>query len=272
MRSLKTFFDFYVYSNIHVALAAFSLTKISLLSYGIFENESSFFVFFATIISYNFIISYKINEIDIFSMSWIKDHKKLLIILNIISVLFLIIYAFNIKFLAYWVLIPFAITTFFYIVPYRINNKNLRSIASLKLFLIALTWAGITVLFPLIQNEVVLDKHVWVIFFQRFLFILAITIPFDIRDKNNDHIQLKTLPQVFGVKKSKIIGSIALILFFILEFYNSQFENSSIYKMAFLSLSALLFIIFSKENKNRFYTAFWVEALPIFWLILLILF
>ncbi len=271
MKSLKSIFDFYIYSNIHVAIAGFSFTKITLLNFDIHENTSPFFVFFATIVSYNFIRSYKIKEIDIFSMSWINRHKNILIILNMIIIILLIFYAFRIKFSALLVLIPFALATFFYIVPFRINNKNLRSIASLKLFLIAITWAGVTVLFPLVQNDLFINTEVVIIFIQRFLFILAVTIPFDIRDIQVDHDQLKTLPQIIGVNSSKFFSGMVLIAFLLLEFLKIPFDKSNFYDILLLAMISFLWIFFAKENQNRYYTTFWVEALPIFWLFLVVL-
>jgi len=271
MQLIKSFFNFYILSNIHVALAAFSLTKITLLSFEIDENKSPLFVFFATIISYNFIRFFKINEIDLFSMSWINKHKMVLIILNIISVSFLIGYSLTIRISALLVLVPFAFTTFFYIVPFRFKNINLRSIASLKLFLIAFTWAGITVIFPLVQNGVFIEKSIMIIFLQRFLFVLAITIPFDIRDMQDDKNQLKTMPQLFGVVKSKIIAGFALLILIIIEFLKVPFDRSNIFELIYLLTITFLFIVFSKENQNRYYTTFWIESIPIFWLLLVIL-
>ncbi len=270
MHFVKIFFNFYIYSNIHVALAAFSLTKITLLAYGIHENVSPFFVFFATVVSYNFIISFDKNKIDFFSMSWIKAHKKIWIILNVVSIVFLIVCSFSLRFSSILVLVPFTITTLLYIVPYQVDKKNLRSMASLKLFLITATWAGITVLFPLIQNEVPIDSHVWMIFFQRSLFILAITIPFDIRDMQDDQEQLKTIPQLFGIFNSKFIAGIALFLLLILEFFTIPFDAGYSYRIILIVFVSFLFVVFSKENQNRYFTAFWIEALPIFWFLLVL--
>jgi hypothetical protein len=33
----------------------------------------------------------------------------------------------------------------------------------------------------------------------------------------------------------------------------------------------MLFILLSSKNRNKYYTSFWVEALPIFWLMLMLL-
>ena len=59
--------------------------------------------------------------------------------------------------------------------------KNLKINLYMKnLFLIAFCFAGITVLFPLVQNGVGITLVVWLLFLQRIFFVLLITIPFDI--------------------------------------------------------------------------------------------
>lgn len=48
---------------------------------------------------------------------------------------------------------------------------------------------------------------------ERFAFIFALTVPFDIRDMKIDHSQgVKTLPLTFGVRKSKWYAYVAMIL------------------------------------------------------------
>ena len=47
MHLLKQWFGFYVFSNVHVAIAAYCLTKITFLEFG-FQNEPlALFVFFS---------------------------------------------------------------------------------------------------------------------------------------------------------------------------------------------------------------------------------
>ncbi len=268
-RFFRSVFNFYINSNIHVAVAMFSFVKITLLNNAIYENKTPFFVSLATVISYNFIRVYKLEEIDLYSSVWIKLHQKPLILLNLIAFILLVVLTFFIRFEAILVLIPFMLTTFFYIVPFHEDQKNLRSIAGLKLFLIALTGAGVTVLFPLIHNEIQLEQNEWILFFQRILFIIAYTIPFDIRDKDDDHILLKTLPQLYGTYRSKIYGSTALLGFFLLEFVKFPLNISSIVITAVISIVSFLLLLFTQTEQNRNYTAFWIESLPVFWLLLI---
>jgi len=107
---------------------------------------------------------------------------------------------------------------------------------------------------------------------QRVLFLLAIIIPFDIRDVNADSQSLKTLPQVVGIKKAKIIGYILLFLFIGLECLKSNLSMSIVYILFGISLVTGLFIKFTSVKQSRYYTGFWVEAIPIIWLGLFMLF
>jgi len=270
MQLLKRFFKFYIYSNIHVAIAVFCLTKLTLLDFDIQENISPLFVFFATIVSYNFIRFYNIEGIYIAMSTWIKSHKRKLIILNLISLIILIELAFQLKFEAYLILIPFAITTFFYSVPFFFKRKNLRNSASLKLFLIAITWSGITVLFPAKNNEILFSSEVWLISLQRFLLIIGTTITFDIRDVYFDKLSIKTLPQVLGIQHAKDIGTIALLIFFMIDFLREIKTVDSVLITLIITVISILFLTLSSGKQNEYYSSFWVESIPILWYLLIV--
>ena len=271
MQFLKRLLDFYIYSNVHVSFAAYCLTKITLLEFGLKENISPLFVFFATLVSYNFIRYYSISKINIAFANWIKSHKIYLFLLNLFSLIFLIPLTFNLKLESYLLLIPFALATFFYVVPFTSKNKNLRNTTGLKLFLITISWAGVTVLFPIINNDYLFTKDVWLVFFQRFIFLFAITIPFDIRDLNFDVPEIKTLPQIIGLNKSKYLGSILLLIFFISEIFSPSIFDNSVLITLLITILSLVLLNLSTESKNKYYTSFWVEAIPIFWFLIIVL-
>ncbi|WP_147296431.1 UbiA prenyltransferase family protein [Lutibacter oceani] len=143
---------------------------------------------------------------------------------------------------------------------------SFRYFPTVKIFSIALAWAGISVLFPLVEAEIKFNSTIYIEFIQRILILIAITIPFDIRDVKSDFKSLKTLPQLFGVKKSKILGTVLLVLFVILGFWNNFFLTTDI----IIAIITGIFLWFSSEIKSRYYTGFWVESIPIIWLILII--
>ena len=268
MQDLKKYFNFYIYSNIHVAIAAMCLTKITLLEFNIHENNSPFFVFFSTIVSYNFIRYKNLNNIRKVSANWIKSYKLELLILNMISAVCLIFMAYHLKIMALVVLIPFVLATMFYVNPFKKRKINLRDVTGLKLVLIAFSWAGVTVLFPVFQNELIITENVIIMLIERFLFVLAITIPFDLRDIDHDTPELFTLPHVIGVRKSKIVGIISLSMFLFLDFYRWYFLDFSILTVFIITIVSMFFVLFSSKNQNKYFSNFWVESIPILWFLL----
>ncbi len=264
MQKLKNTFNFYIFSNIHVAMATFCLTKITLLEIGVSENKTPLFVFFSTLVSYNLIRFLRVEKTINWFQNWFLKNEKYLYLLTGISLLFTIYFSFFLRLRAIFVLFPFAILTLFYVFP--ITRYSLRAIAGLKIFMIAISWAGITVLFPIIQNYIIPREIDYITFLQRFLFVIVITIPFDIRDLEADSSSLKTLPQVLGVNKSKYLSLVFLLVFFLLTFFKPI--NYSINIILVVITSLLLIKATTKQNK--YYSAFYVEFLPIIWYLLIV--
>lgn len=94
---------------------------------------------------------------------------------------------------------------------------GLRQITGVKLFYIGAAWAISVVLLPVaeayhdgfpINWPGVLQLMAWV-----FLFVVAITIPFDVRDIYQDrHYGLKTIPVMIGERKALSLAAFLLIL------------------------------------------------------------
>lgn len=274
MQFLKKIFDFYIFSNIHVAIAGFCLTKITLLNFGFSSLNSPLFVAFSIIVSYNFI---RLYEIKTNRLGWLKDwflkQKRAISLLSFTSVLglgyVLLFTDFNSWSLA--ILLPFAFMTFFYVIPILklgTLEVSFRNFPGIKIFSIAIAWAGVTVLFPLYEKAILFNTEVYLEFIQRILILLVIIFPFDIRDVKSDAKRLKTLPQVLGVKKTKIIGLVLLILVVLLELI----QKTTLIITILIAIITGLFLWFSTEKRSRYYSSFWVEAIPICWFILIMLF
>lgn len=247
------------------------LTKITLLQFDIIENISPLFVFFSTIVSYNAIRFININKIRTASAVWIKSHRAELLVLNIIAAIGLAITTYLLSFKAILVLIPFVLATSLYVSPFKISRLNLRDVPGLKLFLISISWAGVTVLFPIIQNELEVSKNIGLLFFERFFFVLAITIPFDIRDIDYDSPKMFTLPQVIGIRKSKIVGVLSLFLFLLIGYYRLGDLDTSFMIIFIVAMMSSILIGLSDKNQSNYFSSFWVEAIPIIWFFLTII-
>ena len=273
MHLVQRVFDFYIFSNIHVALATCCLAKITLLTFEHQENEVPFFIFFATIVAYNFIRSYRKTKIKSWFSDWMDANKSTILFVTVLSFVIMTIVAFKINIKALISLIPFGLFTLFYVIPLKGITKtatSLRMVSGIKIFLIALCWAGITVLFPLINYDVNFSVDVWVVFLQRFLFVLVITIPFDIRDLGHDEDTLKTIPQVLGLQNAKRLGLFLLMLFLGLTFLRGSITYEQIRIELIVSVISLLFLIKSKPILSKYYSAFFVESIPIIWLLLFV--
>jgi len=264
MQLLKKIVNFYIFSNIHVAFASFSLTKLTLLYWHINSNIIPVFVFFSTTLSYNYIRLTRIKQIDFWFSEWLKKNRIYLIILSFISFLICIYIGFNLQINAILILIPFLFLTGLYVIPQSISKKiSLRNLPIFKIFAISLSWAGISVLFPLMQHDIFSYKVLW-LFLQRFLFVVALTLPFDIRDVPYDKKKIKTLPIWLGVFTAKILGIFFLILFLTIDLI--VFNKSVLWIDIFITICLSFLLLKATTNQNKYYSAFWVEGIPILWL------
>lgn len=127
----------------------------------------------------------------------------------------------------------------------------------LKIFLIAFVWSAITILLPIIQSGLPFDRiQVGLMLIERFLFVFAITIPFDVRDMKIDQQSgLKTIPILIGEKWSVRISNMALLLFMLLCLYHYSFKKEGFILTAMLisALTTLFFINSQKMKKIAYY-------------------
>ncbi len=138
-------------------------------------------------------------------------------------------------------------------------------VPSIKIFVIAAVWAGTTVYLPVAYENINWDWDITIMIIQRFMVVIALTLPFEIRDLKYDEIELGTLPQLLGIDKTKKLGYALLIAALLLEFLK---DNLTIYVIAAISILTAIGIYFAKKNQNRFYASFWVEGIPVIgWLI-----
>jgi len=101
---------------------------------------------------------------------------------------------------------------------------------------------------------------------QRYLFVLVATLPFEIRDLKLDDPNLSTWPQKLGIQKTRWLGGLLLLLFVFLEIYHSISSNFLlVFGMAILLMG---FVLRSKAKQSKYFSSFWVEGIPILWLIL----
>lgn len=163
------------------------------------------------------------------------------------------------------------VITFFYAIPllpkkFFIKAGKLRAISGFKIYIIAFVWSVTTVIVPFVNEDVMISHDVILTAIQRFLYVLIAMLPFEIRDLQYDSIKLSTIPQRIGIKLTKVIGFILCVVLFCLEFLKISLHKGQLTVLLIITVLLSLFLLFSKIKQSKYYSAFWVEAIPIIWL------
>ena len=264
MKWIKLLLDIYVKGSIHVALSVFSMSSLSLLSLNKNIPEPQLLiVFFASYVYYNLIkfapVGFKgTNQPTIF-WNWLK----LSTLLSLLILLYLV------KDLSKDSWLILAVSSFFGVLYVQ---KELLPISRengwVKAFLVSLVWALITAVLPftLLHEDWFGLEIIW-LFFSHFFLVLALLVPFEIRDMNVDQLMMPNLAQQLGVQKIKWVGYLSLILSIILWMLVTDLGVyfQSAYFIFYLITAAL--IAGARIDRPQSYTSLWVEAIPIFLLV-----
>ena len=272
---IKQLFNFYLNSSIHVALAVYALSWLTLQTFNIdYDENVLYFNFYATITGYNFVKYFGVAKFHHRSLT------RRLRVIQVFSLLCFIMLCYYALLLDTRILIyvgAFAVITFLYAIPflpkhlYMDSQQNLRSISGVKIYIIALVWSGVTVLLPLVNNKVVLSADVWILLLQQFIFVIVLMLPFEIRDLRYDSLKLSTIPQRIGMKRTKLIGVFLLILFFLLEFFKDEIDSRFTWIRLVITIITGVFLVFANEKRSKYYSSFWVESIPLFWMLIFII-
>lgn len=263
MKWFLKFFDFYLDASVHVSLAVVSLLMMTALTLNIsLDFHLSSFIFFGSIGCYNF-IKYGIEAEKYIIVA--NTYHKNIQIFSLICLAFAIYHAHFMNTNTYIGIGILILLTGFYALPLLPKAKNLRSWGGLKIFIVAIVWSGTTVILPVLLEEITLSWDVWIETIQRFLLVLILLIPFEIRDLAYDKIELKTLPQRFGVETTKRLGILLIVLFFLLLFFKDDYTNQELFFKLSLSLMLYLTLMVTKRNQSKYFASFWVESIPILW-------
>ncbi len=268
MRFLKLVLDFYLNASIHVAFSVYAFLRITEIYFELPYNENlNWFLFFGTITGYNFVKYAGVAKLHHKSLT--KD-LKIIQIFSFLCFLSLCYFMYQVPIKTLYFTIPFVLLTILYAVPFLSGfDKNLREISYLKIIVVGFVWAGFTVFIPIIDagNEISVD--VLFLMLQRFLIVVVLILPFDIRDVKYDAISLQTIPKKIGVEKTKKLGLILLVFSLVLEYL---LVTSSIVKTPFMIFFFLMiiFLMRAKIDQYKYYSSFWVESLPIVWWLLLL--
>ncbi|WP_346883009.1 hypothetical protein [uncultured Algibacter sp.] len=270
MNLIKQLFGFYINSSIHVALSVYAMTWITLFELGLNYDESVlYFVFYATITGYNFVKYFGIAK---FRHKALAKGLKLIQFLSFLSFILLCYYGYKLEFRTLVFLVGLGLLTFLYAIPFSIKKQlTLRNVSQLKIYIIALVWTGVTVFVPILNYNLCLNNDMILLGLQRFVFVIVLMFPFEIRDLKYDHLSLSTIPQRIGVKRTKVLGAILMLLFFIVEFLKDNINILDIAILSVITLITILLLVLSQITQRKYYSSFFVESIPIVWLLLILI-
>lgn len=278
MKILKKVFDFYIQSSIHVALSVYSLVQMTDFMFHIPEDKPiAKFAFFGTIVGYNFV---KYDSFARTNKVQLRASLKIIILFSAFSFLAVGFYFFQLQRLTQIVSVGVLSLTLLYTLPFFPNRKNARNWVGVKIYIVSLCWVGVTLILPILDSGIAITSDFYLKSIQRFILVFVLILIFEIIDLANDDPHLQTVPQQIGIKQTKNIGYVLLIIFCFLEIFNSningnlnfQFLPFQLLLIFAIAILVALFLAFANEKRSKYYTSFWAESVPILWWLLLILF
>ncbi|MEM6685043.1 MAG: hypothetical protein AAF617_04525 [Bacteroidota bacterium] len=270
MDVFKKLFNFYLDSSIHIGFSVFSLTYVTLLLFDLPHDEAVlYFTFYGTIVTYNF-IKYGSSARHYFFVA--TQYLKFIQILSFVCFGLASYYAFQLQWKTLLVAVGLCLLSSLYIIPFLPKQKNFRTLPGFKITIVALCWTGVTVFLPIIEAAISLSNiNVLLLSVQRFLLVLILMIPFEISDLSYDAAALGTLPQRLGVMASKRLAYVWIVLFVVLEYVIETTFSASFFGTLSIGVVLGFFIWQSSIKKSKYFTAFWVESIPIVWFVVLLL-
>ena len=267
----KKILDFYINSSLHVALSAFALVSMTQYFFGVERDLTvAFFAFFGTVVGYNFV---KYDAIARLNKTEIKKELKGIVFLSFFSALACFYFFLQLSWESKLSSFVFFGLTLLYTLPFFPNRQNARNWKGVKIYIVAVTWVGVTVLLPLQEAQISFSFDVLLMAIQRFLLVFSLVLVFEIVDVKLDDPHLQTVPQKIGVEPTKKLGYVLLFLLLVLEFF---YTNNHHFLPLFFKLlvcgTISVFLYFANENRSRYYASFWLESVPILWWLVLVVF
>jgi len=268
MQILKSLFKFYINSSIHVALSVVSLTIITFIRFDVkIDLHLLTFIFLATISGYNFVKYAPVAKLYHRSLT---KRLKVIQFFSFLCGILLFVSCFYIKKEVIYLSIILGLLNMFYAIP--APKSSLREIPLLKIFVIAVIWATTTVCFPFIYvGDSISFNNLWVFeLIERFFLVVLLMVPFEVRDYPYDRNRIVTIISSLGLDKTKKIALFVIVISLLSRILMTGLNNIWVDLLIYSSL--ILVIVMSNENQRLYFASFWVESLPIFWLILSLFF
>tara|TARA_Y100001978_G_C23643893_1_gene409719 strand:- start:263 stop:1120 length:858 start_codon:yes stop_codon:yes gene_type:complete len=261
--------DFFLFSNIFVAYCVVALCMSTEFLLEHYSYTINLFVFFASLFTYNFqrLVRMRVQGELSFRQQWLQQNKFLLWVVTALSAIATVYFSLSLSYNSLRLLLPLGIIAFMYSLPllyWKGRWWRLREVPGIKIFLIALVWALVSVGLLVEEHQIGWTIDVWLLFLHRLCFVFAITIPFDIRDLKYDSLQLKTIPTVFGAEKARYIAYAALVMYELLVVAQFIFGDiigvRALIALLCTSAATAYLLIKTTSDKGEYHFVFWIEG------------
>jgi hypothetical protein len=252
-----SFLRLIIYGNLLVSFSA------GILTYGVSRYrgfEDAFIyglsVFFATLFIYNLQRLMRFDDVKLnrsIRHEWLVSNKSLVVFLCIAGAVGASV-AYLILGVESDLLLVFGLSILGFLYAYKgLNSRSLREIPFIKIYLISIVWASVSVIWPAYrQNE--LNTNTLYLLIAIGLYIFAATIPFDMRDLVYDKSDQKTIPQLIGVPLSKGVSILSLaVSAIILIAIHNEFAFSIFFYLAYFGVG-LLVLLSNVHRKEMFFS------------------
>ncbi|RZK58416.1 MAG: hypothetical protein EOO87_00295 [Pedobacter sp.] len=282
-KALLAIIDFLLFSNLFIASCAVAQGLVTYYLLRVPPDKYVLaFLFCSTLLVYNLsmlLSKPKEPQKSPFKrVRWIFSHHRLTISITLIAALCIIPLSLWYLSIQSKLLMGFvgalALAYNFPFLNFNDKKIGLRNLPGIKLFLIGFVWSVSCVLLPIVQIEstfgiMISLSETLLLVAKRFLFICAITIPFDIRDLYQDKLyELKTIPVILGEKKAWIFCQALLVVYVIMLVLFTKEINPQVIGLVLTVVLTGWLIFKSNIKKNEyFYFLFLDGTMLLQWLI-----
>ncbi len=263
MNFLKRSFDFLLFGNIYVAIATACLIQSTIIQLSATNHliAYSLLSFFATIFVYNLQrIFYKMPErkaLVSIRRKWVYENQVAIKFLTVVGLCGVGVTFFYTDYRILFYLSPLLLLSVAYFLPAIKLRKN----SWFKLLTLSLVWTTVTAVVPMrLVHHDLFSTECILHFFVRWTFMIAICIPFDIRDMEVDKAEnITTFSQKLGEQKTRWIAFAFMVLYIICisaEYYLQMFPLKILIALLFTAIiNAVIVLMSSSKRGEYFYTA-----------------
>lgn len=238
----------------------------SLLHLQFDEGSFEWFVFSATMASYNFhwLLTTETHP-DSERLTWTRKHRNWHIFFFIAGTIAAIYFGWD--FLAYWPWLLFAgFLTFIYSapkIPFMIFTW-MRNFVYAKTIFLAAVWTYVTSVLPVVIDHFPFRTEDIIFIVMRFFLIYSICIIFDLRDREQDNLEgIRSLITTLSIKNIDRLFYACILVFLICcaALYAYGFGIFLVFLLMVPGLVTLLVYPASKKNTSDYFYYFFLDGL-----------